>query len=126
MRAVWRAILLDPEARDAAKLNDAQFGKLREPVLRLSAWIRAFDVKSTSGITTCSLSPMPATDRSGGVSRAFVFNFYRRICAPQARRRLRQGWSCPRCKSPASSARRATSNFVESMAVTAALASSST
>ena len=61
MRAVWRAILLDPEARDATKLVDPTFGKLREPVLRLSAWMRAFNVKSTSGNYNVFFTDDPAS-----------------------------------------------------------------
>ncbi|MCH2222462.1 MAG: DUF1800 family protein, partial [Dechloromonas sp.] len=36
MKAVIRAVLLDPEARDAAKLADGNWGKLREPVVRVA------------------------------------------------------------------------------------------
>ena len=35
MQAIIRAILLDSDARDASKIADPQFGKVREPVLRL-------------------------------------------------------------------------------------------
>jgi uncharacterized protein (DUF1800 family) len=44
--AVVRALLLDPEARNAAA-GDA--GKLREPVLRMAHWMRAFEANSGSG-----------------------------------------------------------------------------
>ena len=78
MRAVWRAILLDPEARDAAKLADPQFGKLREPVLRLSAWIRAFNVRSTSGNYNVFFTDDPASGIGQAPFRSpSVFNFYR-------------------------------------------------
>jgi uncharacterized protein (DUF1800 family) len=46
LAAVVRAILLDPEARNAPTAN---FGKLREPVLRLAHWTRAFNARSVSG-----------------------------------------------------------------------------
>ena len=46
LRAVLRAILLDPEAREVAA-DDTRAGKLREPVLRLAHFFRAF--RSTSG-----------------------------------------------------------------------------
>ena len=49
MKAMIRAILLDSEARDAAKLTDPQWGKVREPVLRLSNWARCFKATSASG-----------------------------------------------------------------------------
>lgn len=42
MRAVIKAILLDPEARSASRLGDPAFGKQREPVCRITALARAF------------------------------------------------------------------------------------
>lgn len=48
--ATIRAILLDLEARDASKLQDPGFGKLREPVIRLANLMRAFESKSQSQI----------------------------------------------------------------------------
>ena len=45
--AVAKAILLDAEARSATPAAD--FGKLREPALRVTQWMRAFDVSSGSG-----------------------------------------------------------------------------
>ncbi len=47
LAAVVRAILLDPEARQAA--TDASSGKLKEPLLRLIALWRAFDGKAANG-----------------------------------------------------------------------------
>jgi uncharacterized protein (DUF1800 family) len=49
MKAVIRAVLMDPEARDPRKLNDPNWGKVREPALRLGAWLRAFDVQPGTG-----------------------------------------------------------------------------
>jgi uncharacterized protein (DUF1800 family) len=43
MRAVLRAVLLDPEARDVSVANQATWGKLREPMIRFGNWMRAFD-----------------------------------------------------------------------------------
>ena len=43
LRAVVRAVLLDPEARDVHPPSD-NFGKFREPLLRLSHLRRAFGV----------------------------------------------------------------------------------
>jgi len=47
MKATLRAVLMDPEARDNAKLADPQWGKLREPMVRFATWLRAFDAKTT-------------------------------------------------------------------------------
>lgn len=46
MAAVVRSILLDSEARRAPAPG---FGKLREPVLRVAQWMRAFGARSTTG-----------------------------------------------------------------------------
>lgn len=42
MKEVWRAILLDSEARDPAAAADIHFGKQREPLLRITGPARAF------------------------------------------------------------------------------------
>jgi uncharacterized protein (DUF1800 family) len=49
LRAVLQAILTDPEARQAPTAADTQRGKLREPLLRVTAWMRAFDAQSRGG-----------------------------------------------------------------------------
>lgn len=49
MKAVIRAVLLDNDARSAAARANNQFGKLREPSLRLAAWARSFNAASISG-----------------------------------------------------------------------------
>jgi uncharacterized protein (DUF1800 family) len=41
LQAVLRAVLLDPEARDRARINDPTWGKIREPVLRHAQLMRA-------------------------------------------------------------------------------------
>ena len=43
LKAVVKAILLDPEARDGHLVYPDTFGKLKEPVLRISGLWRAFD-----------------------------------------------------------------------------------
>lgn len=48
MKAVIRAILLDPEARGDVK-TDPNFGKLREPVQYMTNLARQFDVRSANG-----------------------------------------------------------------------------
>ena len=118
MRAVWRAILLDPEARDAAKLNDPHFGKLREPVLRLSAWIRAFNVKSTSG----NYNVFFTDDPSSGIGQApfrspSVFNFYRPGYVPPNTGAAAAGLLVPEMQITSETSASSYINFVESMAV---------
>lgn len=46
LAAVVKAILLDPEARRSDTFADNTFGKLKEPVLKVTALMRAFDVYS--------------------------------------------------------------------------------
>ncbi|RZL02110.1 MAG: DUF1800 domain-containing protein [Rubrivivax sp.] len=78
LRAMVSAILLDPEARDMNAVNSKTFGKVREPILRFSALLRAFDAKSDSGmflITTTS-DPGDSLGQSA-LSSPSVFNFFR-------------------------------------------------
>jgi uncharacterized protein (DUF1800 family) len=50
MKAVITAILLDPEARDAAtNAGNPQYGKVREALLRYTNWARAFTAQSRTG-----------------------------------------------------------------------------
>jgi uncharacterized protein (DUF1800 family) len=50
LQAVITAILLDPEARDTATVvGNAQYGKVREPLLRYTEWARAFTAQSRTG-----------------------------------------------------------------------------
>jgi uncharacterized protein (DUF1800 family) len=83
MKAVIRAILTDTEARSDANLTSANFGKLREPVIRLTNWARGFGVASPSdawaiGNTSSTTSRLAqSTGRSPS-----VFNFFRPGYAP--------------------------------------------
>ncbi len=49
LRAVFKAILMDDEALNAAGLASATFGRVREPMIRLAQWARTFGATSTSG-----------------------------------------------------------------------------
>jgi uncharacterized protein (DUF1800 family) len=71
LAAVTRAILLDPEARGARKL-DPEYGRLREPVLFWTAMIRGLD------ITTDGVSPYDMSGQSGQLLflAPSVFNYY--------------------------------------------------
>ncbi|HEX2542472.1 MAG TPA: DUF1800 domain-containing protein [Caldimonas sp.] len=77
MKSVWKAILLDSEARTAG--TSATYGKVREPVIRLANMLRAFDAKSTSNrFTGIGDTDNPATRL--GQTPMFaptVFNFFR-------------------------------------------------
>jgi uncharacterized protein (DUF1800 family) len=49
LRATLRAVLMDPEARDLAKLSDPTWGKQREPVIRFANFLRGLGATSPTG-----------------------------------------------------------------------------
>ncbi|MEO6436967.1 MAG: DUF1800 family protein, partial [Tepidisphaeraceae bacterium] len=74
LAAVVKAILTDYEARSTTFINNPGYGKLREPVLRSTAVIRAFDPVSTIGqwkigATDTELAQTPLRSPT-------VFNFF--------------------------------------------------
>lgn len=75
MKAVIKAILLDPEARDPAQLSSTTFGKMKEPYLRTVALARAFDARAASGIY--DLGYMTDIHFQQPYSSPSVFNFFR-------------------------------------------------
>lgn len=78
LRAVIRAILLDPEARDMTRLADPKAGKLREPVLRMANWMRAANVSSATGRFLIGSTDDPASSLGQTPMRSpSVFNYYR-------------------------------------------------
>ena len=78
MKAVIRAVLLDPEARDDTVVGKATGGKVREPVLRVTSWLRAFDAKSTTGRFLVSETDDPVNNIGQTPMRSpTVFNYFR-------------------------------------------------
>jgi uncharacterized protein (DUF1800 family) len=75
LAAVWRAVLLDDEARGPLGLVDASFGKLREPMLRFVQWARTFGVTSTAG--SWKLGNFGGGLGQGPLRAPSVFNFFR-------------------------------------------------
>jgi uncharacterized protein (DUF1800 family) len=71
MKAIVRAILLDPEARGAVKL-DPTYGKLREPVLWIASAARAVNTKS-DGVY---LGPAASVMGQNLFYPTSVFNYY--------------------------------------------------
>lgn len=82
MKAVIRAILLDPEARDIAKAATPTAGKLREPVLRLSHFLRAFTTPPV--VPRYDFEPwwMDEVFIQRPLSSPSVFNYYRPEYSP--------------------------------------------
>lgn len=75
--AVFKAILLDPEATDPATAKSPFSGRLREPMVRFAQWARTFDAKSTSGNWSIrDLSPDYLLKQAPFRSPS-VFNFFR-------------------------------------------------
>jgi uncharacterized protein (DUF1800 family) len=73
-KAVLRAVLLHPEARLVSDTS----GKVREPVLRLSAFMRAFPHRSVSGDFDIEITTNPGTALGQApLHSPSVFNFYR-------------------------------------------------
>lgn len=83
MAAVIRAILTDTEARSDAGLTASSAGKLREPIMRLTGWARAFGAVSPSN--AWAIGDTSSTTNRLGQSpgrSATVFNFFRPGYAP--------------------------------------------
>jgi uncharacterized protein (DUF1800 family) len=79
-----KAVLLDKEARDADYANRTEsFGKLREPVIRLANWMRAFELTRGNGAVLQKLpgefGMMSKRDElcQYPMSSPSVFNFWR-------------------------------------------------
>ena len=78
MKAVLRQILLDPEARTAPAEGDATYGKAREPLLRMTALMRAARAASASGQFQINSTDDPGSSLGQTAMRApSVFNFWR-------------------------------------------------
>jgi len=75
---VFAAIVLDDEARNATGLTAPEFGKLREPMLRLVQWARTFGVTSASGAWKIGdLSGAGTALGQSPLRSPSVFNFFR-------------------------------------------------
>jgi hypothetical protein len=78
MGAVLKAILLDPEARDTAGAqSNVNFGKLREPVIRVANWGRSFAAVSKRGHYSIGETSDPADLSQSVLDAPGVFNFWR-------------------------------------------------
>ncbi|TFW29803.1 DUF1800 domain-containing protein [Duganella callida] len=78
MKAVIRAIFLAPEARYANAPGVTASPKVREPVIRLTNWMRAFNVTSKSGRFLMFNTDNPVQQLAQTpMNSPSVFNFYR-------------------------------------------------
>jgi uncharacterized protein (DUF1800 family) len=74
LKAVIRAILLDPEARDPAMMSDPVFGKMKEPYMRTANLIRALNARAADGVY--QLDYLGDIHYQEPLSAPSVFNFY--------------------------------------------------
>ncbi|WP_426077490.1 DUF1800 domain-containing protein [Janthinobacterium sp. PSPC3-1] len=82
MQAIVRAVLLDPDAVAMAG-STMRTGKLREPLLRLANWMRAFDARPANGIYNIYYLDDPLSGLGQSPLNApSVFNFYRPSYVP--------------------------------------------
>lgn len=77
LRAVVKAILMDPEARDASLAATPGYGKVREPMIRLANWMRAFGATSISGGYLINSTSANTSLGQSALTSPSVFNFYR-------------------------------------------------
>lgn len=77
LKAVVRAILLDPEARDPNCMLGPQAGKLREPIVRWLQFLRVFTLPNTQGRAYYDVNRMRPAFGQWPMSSPSIFNFYR-------------------------------------------------
>lgn len=78
LAAVFKAILIDPEAQSSAGLSDQRFGKLREPAIRLIQFARTFGLGVTDGLgIDRNLSDASQYIGQVPLRAPSVFNFFR-------------------------------------------------
>jgi uncharacterized protein (DUF1800 family) len=95
LRAVVRAILLDPEARSSSLASTPSFGKVREPLIRLTNWMRAFGATSISGNYLINSTSANTSLGQSALSSPSVFNFYRPGYVPPNTRLGAQNLTAP-------------------------------
>ncbi len=81
LKAVIKAVLLDPEARDPAMMNGSTWGKLREPLLRVVNFANAFNASATGGWYV--LTQMSLAHGQDALNAPSVFNFFLPTHSPQ-------------------------------------------
>lgn len=96
LRAVLKAILLDREARDEITAQEPNFGKVREPILRLTGWGRAFAASSPSDGWGIGNTSDPSLSLGQSPMRApSVFNFFQPDFTPQSAAAVGAGLVAP-------------------------------
>ena len=83
LAAVAKAILLDPEARDAGYAIENDRGKLREPLLKFTQLCRAFDLQHNAQNPHFWIQPFDDDFGMSPYKYPSVFNFYLPEFVPQ-------------------------------------------
>ncbi|MGJ7495067.1 DUF1800 domain-containing protein [Variovorax sp. RT4R15] len=96
MKSVLAAVLLDNEARSPDGLASPDFGRLREPMLRLVQWGRTFGIASTKDTWKIG-NTSDAANRLGQspLRSPSVFNFFRPGYVPPSTVLASEGKSAP-------------------------------
>ncbi len=95
LAAVVRAILLDADARDMAAVTTSSFGKIREPMIRLANWMRAFGATSVSGNYLVNSTSGSLSLGQSALAAPSVFNFFRPGYVPPNTRLGAAGLNAP-------------------------------
>ena len=99
MKSVIRAILLDTEARSQSSVTWNQFGRLREPILRMAQLMRVFKARALADPDSYAIG-MWTYDRNKGLWQTplganSVFNFYLPHYTPPNSALAREGLVAP-------------------------------
>ncbi|MDP3405237.1 MAG: DUF1800 domain-containing protein [Brevundimonas sp.] len=95
LAAVVRTILTDAEARDINAANSATFGKIREPMIRMTNWMRAFGATSVSGNYLLNSTSANTSLGQSALASPSVFNFFRPGYVPPNTRAGAQNLTVP-------------------------------
>jgi uncharacterized protein (DUF1800 family) len=119
MKAVIKAVLLDPEARDPASVAKPDFGRIREPIQRMAQLMRTFGAKTqidsfSFGIGQWKYDRSKALWQSPLGSKT-VFNFYLPNYATPNTALSRQGFVSPEMQITTSASVGDTDSFFQSL-----------
>jgi uncharacterized protein (DUF1800 family) len=97
LKAVWRAILFDPDNGSEAQLSSTSFGKLREPMVRVFQWARSFGLQSKSGQWSLGWPVADPRQWFGQrpLSSPSVFNYFRPGYVPPGTAMAERGATAP-------------------------------
>jgi uncharacterized protein (DUF1800 family) len=96
LRAMVQAILLDIEARQPSPGTPSAQGKVKEPILRLSALLRAFNASSATGLFAIGTYHEASLGLNQSPYEApSVFNFFRPNFAPSGSHSAQHGMLAP-------------------------------